>query len=181
MSATPANTALTKEEQAWGRQIDWESMAKSWGKEQFHQILSGQCFTSWGDQRPLIPLYNDYTKTCSVRINKHRQKVLDLSFTDKYMPGKEIPCDFNSRHPNSIDHLTTEERIKLGLNGEDEVTIRRIFIRDLPDAVSLDMIRKVREADPIYRASRRPSRMASNPRRLTWFHTHMSGGNWGGG
>ena len=48
--------ALTKAERSWGSQIDWESLAKSWGINQFRFYLSGQHFTSWGDQRPLIPL-----------------------------------------------------------------------------------------------------------------------------
>lgn len=143
--------ALTKEEQKWQSQIDWESLAKSWGMDQFRFYLTGQKFTSWGDQKPLLPIYNDMTRPTSARINKHRQKIQDLSFTDRYMSGKEIPCDFNSRHPNPIDHLTEEERLKLGLDDSDEVTIRRIFIRDLPDAVTLDMIRQAAERDPVYR------------------------------
>lgn len=146
--------ALTKAERAWGSQIDWESLAKSWGMDQFRFYLSGHHFTSWGDQKPLIPLYNDMTRPASVRVNKHRQKVQDLSFTDKYMPGKVIPCDFNSRHPNSIDHLTGEERQKLGIDDGDEITIRRIFLRDLPDAVTPDMIKEVAEGDSVYKALR---------------------------
>ena len=118
--------ALTKEEQAWNSQIDWESLGKSWGMNQFRLYLAGQHFTAWGDQKPLIPLYNDMTKTCLVRINKHWQKVQDLSFTDKYMPGKEIPCDYNSRHPNKIDHLSQDERNKLGIGEEDKIMIRRM-------------------------------------------------------
>ena len=142
--------ALTKEEQKWQSQIDWESLAKSWGMDQFRFYLMGQKFTSWGDQKPLLPIYNDMTKPTSARINKHRQRIQDLSFTDRYMSGKEMPCDFNSRHPNPIDHLTEEERHKLGLDNNDEVTIRRIFIRDLPDAVTLDMIRQAASRDPVY-------------------------------
>ena len=94
------------------------------------------------------------TRPASVRVNKYRQKVQDLSFTDKYMPGKVIPCDFNSRHPNSIDHLTGEERQKLGIDDGDEITIRRIFLRDLLDAVTPDMIKEVAEGDSLYKALR---------------------------
>ena len=73
--------ALTEEEKRWKSQIDWESLAKSWGMEQFRYYLSGCKFTSWGDQQPLIPLYNDLTKKSSVRISKHRMKIQDLVFT----------------------------------------------------------------------------------------------------
>ena len=44
--------ALSKEEMAWKSQIDWESLAKSWGMEQFRYYLTGIHFTSWGDQEP---------------------------------------------------------------------------------------------------------------------------------
>ena len=30
-----------------------------------------------------------------VRVNKHRNKICDLSFTDKYLKGKEVPADFS--------------------------------------------------------------------------------------
>ena len=156
--------ALTNDEKAWDSQIDWESLGKSWGMNQFRTYLSGQHFTAWGDQQPLVPLYNDMTKPCSVRINKHRQKIQDLSFTDRYMPGKEIPCDFNSRHPNKIDHLSQEDREKLGLDSSDEIAIRRIFIKDLPDAVTLEMIREVADKDPVYIKLRELIKSGRKPR-----------------
>lgn len=36
------------------------------------------------------------------------------------------------------------------MDNSDEITIRRIFIRDLPDAVTVDMIRQAAERDPVY-------------------------------
>ena len=57
--------ALSVEEQNWGSQIDWESLAKSWGMQQFRYYLSGCKFTSWGDQQPLIPLYNNFSRPSS--------------------------------------------------------------------------------------------------------------------
>ena len=96
--------------------------------------------STWGDQRPLLAIYNIMARPTSVWLDKHRRKVQDLDFTDKYLPCKEMPCDFNSRHPNPINHLTEIKRLKLGLDDSDDITIRRIFIRDLPDAVTQDMI-----------------------------------------
>ena len=61
--------------------------------------LVGNHFTSWGDHEPLLACYNDMTKQGSVRLNKHRQQVQDLCFTDKYIPGKQNPTDYASRHP----------------------------------------------------------------------------------
>ena len=53
------------------------------------------------------------TKAVPVRINKHRNRILDLKFTDKKLPGKEMPCDYTSRHPRSIEGLSSEERERL--------------------------------------------------------------------
>ena len=102
--------SLTKEEHKWQSQINWEIPAKSWGMEQFRFYLMGQKFTEWKKQKPLIPIYNDMRKPTSACINKHRQRIQDLSFTDRYMSGKEMPCDFNSRYPypNPIDQQYTQ-------------------------------------------------------------------------
>ena len=104
-----SSRALSAEEQNWDSQIDWESLAKSWGMEQFRYFLSGCKFTSWGDQQPLIPLYNDLTKQASARLNKHRQKIQDLTFTDKYIPGKKIPA---TTGPDIPATLTTSRPLR---------------------------------------------------------------------
>ena len=142
--------ALSKEEMGWKSQIDWESLAKSWGMEQFRYYLTGIHYTSWGDQEPLVSIYNNSSKAASVRINKHRMKVQDLCFTDKYMPGRTIPCDYNSRHPQPIQHLSQEDRAKQGIDDGEEIFIRRVFMSDLPDAVTVDMLREVADRDPNY-------------------------------
>ena len=85
--------ALSAAEQRWRSQIDWESLAKSWGMTQFRHYLVGTHFFSWGDHEPLLTYYNDLTKQGSVRLNKHRQHVQDLCFTDKFIQGKENPND----------------------------------------------------------------------------------------
>ena len=142
--------ALTTEEKAWGSQIDWESLAKSWGMEQFRYYLSGCKFTSWGDQQPLVSLYNNPSRKASARLDKHRHKVQDLCFTDRYIPGKENPCDYGSRHPRDITGLDYRELEKLGAGPGEERFIRRIFPSDLPDAVSLDHIKEAAHREPTY-------------------------------
>ena len=47
--------ALSAQEQRWKSQINWESLAKSWGMMIFRHYLVGNKFTSWGDHQPLIP------------------------------------------------------------------------------------------------------------------------------
>ena len=54
--------ALSTYEQGWQSQIDWESLAKTWGMMMFRPYLIGVHFTSWGDHKPLLPLYNEMTR-----------------------------------------------------------------------------------------------------------------------
>ena len=79
--------ALSPQEQRWRSQIDWESLAKSWGMMMFRPYLVGNKFTSWGDHQPLIHLYNDLNKPSPVRIKelcpiKRLSNLLDTFFHD---------------------------------------------------------------------------------------------------
>ena len=137
---------LSKEEMGWKSQIDWESLAKSWGMEQFRYYLTGIHFTSLGDQEPLVSIYNS-SKAASMRISKHRMKVQDLCFKDKYMPGRKIPCDYNSQHPQPMQHLCQEDRVKQGIY-DGEIFISRVCMSNLPDTVTVEMLKEVAERDP---------------------------------
>ena len=66
----------------------------------------------------------------------------------RYIAGKENPTDFASRHPTEInckqnagEHFVIED--------DDELCISRIITSDLPDAVTLPMIRKATANDPV--------------------------------
>ena len=142
--------ALSDHEQAWKSQIDWESLAKMWGMTIFRTYLVGQTFTSWGDQKPLIPLYNDFTKQAPIRVTKHRNKVMDLTFTDKYLPGRYMPADYSSRHPEPISNLTKEERETLEIDDGDDIQVMRVIMADLPPALTTKMIQEVAEKDKTY-------------------------------
>ena len=90
----------------------------------FRPYLVGSKFTSWGDNQPLIPLYNDLTRP--VRISKHRSRIIDLTFTDKYLPGKQMPADYNSQH------LSQQEREDHMVDDRQDVQIMRVIMIDLP-------------------------------------------------
>ena len=105
--------ALSAVEQGWQSQIDWESLAKTWGMMMFRPYLVGVRFMAWGDHKPLLPLYNDMSKTVLVRVTRHRNKVQDLCFTDKYLEGKAMPCDYVSCHAAPIEGLDMEEQERL--------------------------------------------------------------------
>ena len=143
--------ALSPQEQRWRSQIDWESLAKSWGMMMFRHYLVGNKFTSWGDHQPLIPLYNDLTRPAPVRISKHRSKIIDLTFVDKYLPGKQMPADYNSRHPQPIEHFSQQEREDHMVDDGEDVQIMRVIMADLPPALTAEMIRKAVKEDKVYR------------------------------
>ena len=142
--------ALSRHEQGWKSQVEWESLTKMWGMTMFRPYLVGTKFTSWGDHQPLLSFYNNLTKPATVRITKHRYKIMDLTFTDKYLPGKKMPGDYNSRHPAPITHLNSKERATLLVDDGDEVQIMRVMMADLPPALTLKMIQQAVLSDPVY-------------------------------
>ena len=167
--------ALSQHEQGWKSQIEWESLAKMWGMTIFRPYLVGTKFTSWGDQKPLVPLYNELTRQASARINKRRNRIMDLTFQDRYLPGNSMPADFFSRHPAPITHLTQEEREQLMVDDGDDVHVMRVIMADLPPALTLDMLRQASDTDPVYqrlikavRSGKLPEDPALNPYTAIW-------------
>ena len=142
--------ALSQQEQNWQSQIEWESLAKSWGMNMFRPYLIGTKFTSWGDHQPLLPFYNNLTKPATARINKHRSRITDLVFTDKYLPGKNMPADYTSRHPQEIAHLSTDHLDRIGVDEGDDIQIMRVVMADLPSALTLEMLQQAATSDRLY-------------------------------
>jgi len=147
--------ALSDHEKGWQSQIDWESLAKMWGMLMFRNFLIGTKFTAWGDHQPLVPFYNDLTKPAPLRVTRHRNRILDLTFVDKYLKGAHVPADFNSRHPKPIDHLSVQERQDLLVDDGEEVHIMRVIMADLPPALTLEMLQEAANLDPVYRQLRK--------------------------
>ena len=112
--------------------------------------LIGKHFTSWGDHYPLVPLYNNLSKPASRRVAKHRQQVQDKSFTDKYLAGKLNPCDYKSRHPTQLSGLSSEEREKLHVDDSEEVMVIRMLVEDMPQALTIDMLKDAVARDQDY-------------------------------
>ena len=118
--------ALTPTEKNYSP-IERESLAQSWTMEQFRYYLVGAPFTTWTDHKPLLPIYNNRERATSKRLSHHRDKVQDLEYVMNHMPGKEMPCDYGSRHARPINHLSLEEQNSLGFDNGQEVYIRRIY------------------------------------------------------
>lgn len=142
--------ALSITEQGWESQLEWESLGKSWGMQMLRPYLVGEEFTSWGDHQPLVPLYNTPTMAASRRVTKHRQQVQDLVFKDKFLSGKSNPCDYSSRHPTKLDGLSQTDREKLGVDDCDEVMVMRVYVEDMPVALTVDMLKEAVERDQNY-------------------------------
>ena len=147
--------ALTVTEQKYSP-IEKESLAQSWGMNQFRFYLLGSIFTSWSDHKPLIPLYNNRQSPVSKRISRHRDQIQDLHYNMEYLPGPENPCDFGSRHPLPIEHLEEADKRKLGLDMGNEIYVRKIFIstEDSPHAISTENIQSAASNDPVYKQLR---------------------------
>ena len=85
------------------------------------------------------------SKAAPVRVASHRNKIVDLKFTDKYLPGKKMPCDYASRHAVPIEDLTEEEKERLMVDVGEDVQVMRVIMADLPPAMTMDMVKEVEE------------------------------------
>ena len=130
--------------------IERESLAQSFGMDQFRFYLVGGQFTSWTDHEPLVGIYNNKQKPATKRIKKHRNNISDLQYTMCHLPGKSMPCDYGSRNPYPIEHLTEKEQDKLGCDTGREIYVQRIDIGSMPDAIAINDIRTAAARDPIY-------------------------------
>ena len=67
-----------------------------------------------------------------------------------YLKGAEMPCDYGSRHPKAIDHLTLEEQKDLGFDHGQDVYVRRMInISKSPAALKSEDIRLVAEIQSV--------------------------------
>ena len=147
-----SSRALTPQEKRWNSQIDWEALAKVYGMTVFRQYIVGTHFFCWGDHKPLVPLFNNLNKPAPARVTRLRNMVVDLTFTDKYIPGHKNPADFASRHPvMSVDHLTEEEKCRMIVDDGQEVSIMRVLASNLPPAITVEMLREVGTKDTDYK------------------------------
>ena len=145
--------ALTATEQNYSP-IERESLAQSWSMEQFRYYLVGAPFTAWTDHKPLLPIYNNRERTTSKRLAHHRDKIQDLEYTMKHMAGKDMPCDYGSRHAQPITHLSPDEQNALGFDNGQEIYIRRIYRQGGgPDALSDEDILAAAAADHEYQST----------------------------
>ena len=114
-------------EKCWTSQIDWEALARVFGMTVFRQYIVGPHFFCWGNHKPLlVPLFNNLNKPAPARVTRLHNLVVDLTLTDKHIPGHKNPADFASRHPVlNVDCLTEEEKEGMIVDDRQEVSIMR--------------------------------------------------------
>jgi hypothetical protein len=133
-----ASRSLTQCEQNYS-QIEKESLAQAWGVQMHRHYLLGVDFDTYTDHQPLISIYNKGKKG-NARVERHRLQVQGFQYTMKYLPGKQNPCDYQSRHPVPLTSFTDQELDSMFMDRGDELCISKIITDDLPDAVTLEMI-----------------------------------------
>ena len=140
-----ASRALTDTEAGYSS-IERESLGQAWGMQIHRYYLLGRDFDTYTDHEPLLHIYNGKRKG-NARIERHRMKVQGFSYNMKYLPGKENPCDYPSRHPLPLKTFTPAEVDDMIVERGDELCISHIVTEDLPDAVTLEMIQKALKRD----------------------------------
>ena len=94
----------------------------------------------------MIPIYGGNRKG-NARVERHRLKVQGFQYTMKYLPGKENPCDYESRHPLPLSHYRESQLEDMLIDNDDKLCISSIVTDDLPDAVTLQMVQRATSKD----------------------------------
>ena len=97
------------------------------------------------DHKPLLDAYQK-PKPKQLRIDRHRTKLLGFDYSVTHEPGKTTPCDYGSRHP-SLTEFTSEQFEDWCIESGDEIYVNRIITENLPDAITLEMIREETSKD----------------------------------
>ena len=125
--------------------VEGESLAVLSGVMMNKQYLYGTKFEVVVDHKPLLPLYNSPNRPAPVRVDRHKAKLLAFRFKVVYEPGYTTPSDYGSRHPEPDRKHSKQEREDLGIEDEEEdkeFSINRIIEDNLPDAVTLPILRQ---------------------------------------
>ena len=153
-------------------QVELESLAQSWGIRQNRYYLLGKHFTTWTDHQPLLTHYNNRQRKAPTRVDRHRQKIDEFDFTMGHVTGKQMPCDWDSRRPLKLEHMTKKRRAEQDTDESDEryvcavkqdaldkinetLIIRQILAEDIvndstPEAITEEELREVSKQDEDY-------------------------------
>ena len=108
-----SSRAKTPAEMNYGK-TDGESLGILAGVRSNKMYLYGRLFQVVVDHEPLCNLYNQHNREVTVRVAKHKSKLLSFDFDIIYKPGVTNPCDYTSRCPPPQRTYTDDEREELG-------------------------------------------------------------------
>ena len=111
-----SSQAKTPAEMNYGK-VDWESLGILAGIRSNKMYLYRRPFQVVVDHEPLCNLYNQHSREVTVRVAKHKSKLLAFDFDMMYQPGATNPCDYASRCPPLTCKYTAEERDTWGNRG----------------------------------------------------------------
>ena len=109
----------TKAEKAYGK-TEAESLGVYSGILSNSMYLYGTTFTVVVDHELLVLMYNSHSRTNPVRVAKHRSKLRSFDFKLRYKPGATNLSDYGSRHPPPLEEHSREDKIKYGIDEEEE-------------------------------------------------------------
>jgi hypothetical protein len=125
--------------------IEVESLSILFALTKKHLYLHGMKeFTVCTDHKPLVPLYSQYRKEMTARVERHKIALQGkYNFRVIWAAGKDNPADYNSRHPgqSSIDQAAVEA----------ELAVSAVVVDAIPDALTIQQIALATEADPTLR------------------------------
>ena len=141
--------AKTAAEMKYGK-VDGESLGVLTRISSNRMYLYGKPFQVVVDHEPLCTMYNNHSREVTVRVAKHKSKLLDFDFKVIYQPGATNPCDWASRCPPQLKTYTAEEREELGVEDEEEIAeIMVCRMEELEDAITMPIPLRHTKADKV--------------------------------
>ena len=102
------------------------------------------------NHKPLHPINNKMSKVEAGREARHRNKVQDLRYTDKYLQGKPMPGNYTTCHTAHIEDRTEEDKEQRKADKGGDIQERRIISKDLAPALTKEEQREEAKQDKIY-------------------------------
>ena len=121
-------------------QTEREALSVVWGIECFNLYLLGAQFTLHTDHHPLETIFNNPKSCPPARIKHWLLQLQPYNFHVVYLPGKDNPTDYLSRHP--VDSYSLHNC------KQAEVYVNFISHFATPKAMSLSEIKRETTSDP---------------------------------
>ena len=131
--------------------IDGESLVIYSGVSMNRKYLLGTPFMVMTDHSALPAMYSHPTRPAPHRVDRHRGRLGAYDMAVEFVPGYKNPCDYGSRHPDSLPkNLSKQQREDMGIETMEEdmeIWMGRIIKEVLP-AITMDQLRDDTDKDP---------------------------------